>query len=142
MAGDLLGLMDALGIARAHLVGHAAGGLIGLALALAAPERLGRLVVVNGWATLDPYTARCFDVRLALLRDSGPEAYLRAQPIFLYPPDWISVHSDRLDAEAAAQLAEFPGPETVEKRIAALRAFDFTAARPDRGAGARSCVRR
>ena len=127
MARDLLGLIDALGVARAHLVGHAAGGLIGLAFALIAPERLGKLVVINGWAKLDPYTARCFDVRLALLRDSGPEAYLRAQPIFLYPPDWISVHSDRLDAEAAAHLADFPGPEAVEKRIAALRAFDFTA---------------
>jgi aminoacrylate hydrolase len=124
MAGDVGELMDALDIGRAHLVGHAAGGLIGLALALARPERLDRLVVFNGWATLDPYTARCFDVRLALLRDSGPRAYLRAQPIFLYPPDWVSVHSERLDAEAEAQLADFPGAATVEKRVAALRAFD------------------
>ena len=62
MARDLLGLMDALGVARAHLVGHAAGGFIGLAFALIAPERLGKLVVVNGWAKLDPYIARCFDV--------------------------------------------------------------------------------
>jgi aminoacrylate hydrolase len=123
MARDLIALMDALGIARAHLVGHAAGGLIGLALGLIAPERLGRLVVVNGWAALDPYTARCFDVRLSLLRDSGPEAFLRAQPIFLYPPDWTSVHSERLDREAALQLADFPGAATVEKRIAALRAW-------------------
>jgi aminoacrylate hydrolase len=127
MADDVIGLMDALGIERAHLVGHAAGGLIGLALALGAPKRLGKLVVINGWAELDPYTARCFDVRLALLRDSGPEAYLRAQPIFLYPPDWTSVHSDRLDAEAAAHLAGFPDPAVVEQRIAALRSFDVSA---------------
>jgi aminoacrylate hydrolase len=98
-----------------------------MALALAAPERLGRLVVVNGWARLDPYTERCFEVRLALLRDSGPEAYLRAQPIFLYPPDWISTHSDRLDAEAAGHLADFPGRAAVEARIGALRGFDIGA---------------
>jgi aminoacrylate hydrolase len=124
MASDVLALMDALGIGRAHFLGHALGGLIGLALARAAPERLDKLVVVNGWARLDPYTERCFDVRLALLRDSGPEAYVRAQPIFLYPPDWTSVHSDRLDAEAAEQLAHFQGREILEKRIAALRAWN------------------
>lgn len=123
MAADLLALMDALGVGRAHILGHALGGMIGLVLARAAPERVDRLVVVNGWAVLDPYTARCFDTRLALLRGSGAEAYLRAQPIFLFPPDWISVHSDRLDAEAAEHLAHFPGHAIVEKRIAAVRAW-------------------
>ena len=124
MAQDLLDLADTLGIARAHILGHAAGGLIGLAFALIAPERLEKLVVFNGWARLDPYTARCFDVRLALLRDSGAEIYVRAQPIFLYPPDWISVHSERLDREAEVQLAHFPAAETVAKRFAAVRAFE------------------
>jgi len=126
MARDLLALMDELGVERAHLLGHAAGGLIGLALALLAPERIDKLVVFNGWASLDPYTRRCFDVRLAMLRDSGPEIYFRAQPIFLYPPDWISVHSDRLDREAEVQLSHFPGADTVAKRIAAVREFDLS----------------
>lgn len=125
MARDVLALMDALDVRRAHFLGHAAGGLIGLALAAMAPERVGKLVVVNGWARLDPYTGRCFDARLALLRGSGPEAFVRAQPIFLYPPDWISRESGRLDAEAAKQLEDFPGAETVEKRIAAVRSFDL-----------------
>ena len=58
------------------------------------------------------------------MRDSGPRAYLRAQPIFLYPPEWISVHSAQLDEEAEGQLADFPGAGTVEKRIAAARAWD------------------
>ena len=124
MAQDVLDLMDAIGVQRAHLLGHAAGGLIGLALALLAPERVDRLVVFNGWARLDPYTARCFDVRLAVLRDSGAETYIRAQPIFLYPPDWIMVHSEALDAEAAAQLVHFPGAANIEKRIAAVRNFE------------------
>lgn len=125
MAQDVLGLMDELGLARVHFLGHALGGLIGLALAARAPERVAKLVVVNGWASLDPYTARCFDVRLALLRDSGPEMYLRAQPIFLYPPDWISITSDQLDQEAVRQLAEFPGEATVTKRVEALKEWDF-----------------
>jgi aminoacrylate hydrolase len=125
MAGDLLALMDALGIAQAHLLGHALGGMIGMAAALAAPERLGRLVVVNGWARLEPPTARCFDVRLSLLRDSGPEAFVRAQPIFLYPANWLALNAATIEADAAAQLSHFPGAEILEKRIAAARAFDI-----------------
>ncbi|MBV9931530.1 MAG: pyrimidine utilization protein D [Alphaproteobacteria bacterium] len=130
MARDVLGLMDALGIGRARFLGHALGGLIGLALAEAAPERVDRLVVFNGWASLDAYTARCFDVRLALLRDSGAAMYLRAQPIFLYPPDWITVASDELDRLAAKQLEEFPGAAAVEKRVAAAREWDARARLP------------
>ena len=65
---DIRLLMDALGIEKASILGHAIGGMGGLHLALDAPERVDRLVVVNGWGRLDPYTARCFDARLALLR--------------------------------------------------------------------------
>ena len=125
-ADDMLALMDGLGIGRAHIIGHAAGGVAGLALALKAPERLDKLVVVNGWAKADPHFLRCFEARLALLRHAGVEAFLRAQPIFLYPAEWISIHSDELDAELPHQLAGFPGVATMEKRIAALAAFDVS----------------
>lgn len=125
-ADDILALMDAIEIPRAHIVGHAAGGVAGLALAVKAPERLDRLVVVNGWAKADPHFLRCFEVRLNLLRHVGVEAFLRAQPIFLYPATWISARTVELDAELAHQIADFPGVATMEKRIAALAAFDIT----------------
>lgn len=125
-ADDILLLMDALAIQRAHLIGHAAGGVAGLALALKAPKRLDRLVVVNGWAKADPHFLRCFEVRLNLLRHAGVEAFLRAQPIFLYPATWSSVRTAQLDAELPHQIADFPGVATMEKRIAALAAFDVT----------------
>ena len=125
-ADDILALMDELGLARAHLIGHAAGGVAGLALKLKAPERLGALVVVNGWIRPDPHFERCFDARLALLRNSGVEAYLRAQPIFLYPATWISQHHADLEAELPHQISAFPGAATMEKRIDALRRFDIS----------------
>jgi aminoacrylate hydrolase len=124
MAADVLALMDGLGIARAHFLGHAAGAAIGLTLALVAPDRLGGLVLVNGWSRPDPHFARCFDTRLALLRDSGPEAWVHAQPIFLYPASWASANAARLDSEEKVHLAHFPGAARVESRVAALRAFD------------------
>ena len=125
-ADDILALMDALAIPRAHLVGHAAGGVAALTLAVKAPERLDKIVVVNGWPKADPHFLRCFEVRLSLLRHVGVEAFLRAQPIFLYPATWISVRTAELDAELPHQMADFPGAATMEKRIAALPAFDLS----------------
>ena len=126
LAADIVALMDALGIGTAHLMGHAAGGVAGLALALAHPRRLQKLVVVNGWTKPDPHFLRCFAARLALLRDSGAEAFLRAQPIFLYPATWISEHHAALESDLPHHLADFPGRETLERRIAALAAFDVS----------------
>jgi aminoacrylate hydrolase len=118
MAADLLTLMDALQIETASFIGHALGGMIGIETALTT-GRIDKLVVVNGWRTLSPHTRRCFDARLDLLRDSGTAAYLRAQPLFLFPPDWIAANDAELVAEAERQRADFPGAATVEKRIAA-----------------------
>ena len=123
-ADDIVLLMDALEIERARIVGHAAGGVAALALARKASDRLGKVAIVNGWIKADAHFLRCFEARLALLRHAGAEAFLRAQPIFLYPAEWISAHSAAIDAELPHQMSAFPGAETMEKRIAALAAFD------------------
>lgn len=122
---DMRLLIETLGLPAPTIVGHAIGGMAAMALALAAPERVARLVVINGWARLDRHTGRCFDTRLTLLRDSGPVAYLHAQPLFLFPPQWISDHHDALLAEAAGQAAHFPAAAMIERRIAAARRFDI-----------------
>lgn len=125
LAADLFALMDGLGIARACVVGHALGGLAGMAAAYMDMDRIGKLVVVNGWVQLDPHTARCFDARLHILHGAGARAFVEAQPIFLYPAAWIAQNRALVDREIEAQLAHFPGVATVEKRIAAARAADF-----------------
>lgn len=125
MAQDLAELLDSQDLGEpAAFVGHALGGLIGIALAIAQPGRFSRLMIVNGWAALDPHTARCFDTRLALLRDSGPRAYLHAQPLFLFPPAYISEHDSALLRQEVDQLDHFPGVEAMEARIHAVRTYD------------------
>jgi pimeloyl-ACP methyl ester carboxylesterase len=47
LAGDLIALLDSLGIERAHLVGHSFGGTIALNAAAAAPDRVSSLTLVD-----------------------------------------------------------------------------------------------
>lgn len=124
MADEVAGLLDAAGIERAHFMGHALGGLVGLDLALRHPQRLERLVLVNAWDALDSQTARCFEARLHVLDAGGAAAYVKAQPIFLYPAAWLSANAERVDAEVAHGIAHFQGRENLLARIGALRAFD------------------
>jgi aminoacrylate hydrolase len=127
MAAEVATLLDELGVAKAHVVGHALGGLIGLQLALDHPTRLDRLVLVNAWAKTHPHTLRCFAARKSLLLDTGPDAYVRAQPLFLYPAAWLADRQAWLSEQDAAGIAHFPPIETVLRRIAAIEAFDLTA---------------
>ena len=112
--------MDATKTDKAHFVGHALGGLVGLDLAMRHPDRLRSLTVVNGWAAAHAHTKRCFDLRLMLLKHEGPAAYVRAQPIFLYPADWLAKNAERAAQEEAHGLAGFQGADTLRRRIAAL----------------------
>lgn len=125
MADDVIALANTLGIHRFGLVGHAAGAAIGLSIALRFPERLDRLVAINAWAAPDPHFLRCMELRVRLLRDSGVAAFVRAQPIFLYPARYVSENHARLDAEERHAIEHFQGAANVEARIGALGAFDI-----------------
>ncbi len=127
MADEVAGILDDAGIERAHFMGHALGGLVGLELAHRFPQRLVKLVLVNAWDALDSHTARCFEARLHVLEAGGPSAYVRAQPIFLYPAAWLSAHTEHVEAEVTHGIAHFQGRENLLARIAALRAFDMSA---------------
>jgi len=126
MADELAGLLNSLEINRCHLIGHALGGILGLHLAKRYPALLESLVVINGWTVLDSQTRRCFNVRQNLLLNSGVEAYVQAQPLFLYPADWLSAHADLLQQEQQHQVAHFQGMENLMNRLQALMASDLS----------------
>lgn len=124
MAAEVLPVLDAAGVADCHFVGHALGGLVGLALARSAPARLRSLTVVNAWAKVDLHTLRCFEARLSLLRYAGVRAYVRAQPIFLYPAMWLAANEALLAKEDDHGVAGFQGEPNLLRRVEALRHFD------------------
>jgi aminoacrylate hydrolase len=127
-AQDMLAILDGLDIARAHIVGHAAGGVAGLDLMGLAPERVASLTVVNGWAKADPYFKRCFEIRLALYEAGGAAAYLKAQPLFLYPAEWMSTRLDEIDRSTAAHVPGFQSEAALRARINALAGFELSEA--------------
>ncbi len=124
MADDVLEIAEQLGLTRFDFMGHALGGLIGLDLALRKPGMIGKLVLINAWSKADPHSGRCFDVRIELLEKSGVPAFVKAQPLFLYPAVWMSENAERLEAEERHAIDHFQGRTNILRRIAALRAFD------------------
>ncbi len=84
------------------------------------------LVSVNGWLRINAHTRRCFQVREQLLHSGGAQAWVEAQPLFLYPADWMAARAPRLEAEDALALAHFQGKNNLLRRLNALKRADFS----------------
>ena len=69
LGGDVIELMDRLGVRRASYCGLSLGGMVGVWLAINAPERIDRLVVICTSAHLPPASAWC--ERAATVRAAG-----------------------------------------------------------------------
>lgn len=78
LVGDLVGLLDALQIGRTHFVGLSMGGMLGQHFALAAPERLDRLVLVSTTSRIPPEAGALWDERIAVARTQGMQAHVES----------------------------------------------------------------
>jgi pimeloyl-ACP methyl ester carboxylesterase len=87
-ADQLKAVLDALGIARAHVVGYSMGGWMASALASFHPERIASLAI-GGWDVADGmYTPAgvwglpgiTYDILLAMMRDTRPELVVGRDP--------------------------------------------------------------
>jgi aminoacrylate hydrolase len=124
MAADVLRLMDKLGIASAHLVGHSTGGAIGQVIAQDHPERLHSLVLSATWGGRDAYFRRLFESRREILTGLGIDAYLRASVLMLAPPWWVRANDAALAAQHRQNAAAAAPVEVMASRIDAIVAFD------------------
>ncbi|MGB0126262.1 MAG: alpha/beta fold hydrolase [Rhodocyclaceae bacterium] len=73
MAEDVIGLLDALGVERTHLVGLSMGGMIAQHVALKAPGRLDRLVLAGTTSYYPPESQPAWDERLRIVSAQGVE---------------------------------------------------------------------
>jgi 3-oxoadipate enol-lactonase / 4-carboxymuconolactone decarboxylase len=75
LAQDALGVLDAAGVARAHVCGLSMGGMTALALAIEHPERVEKIIGANTSAQMSPDLMR---ERAALVRQKGMQAVIDA----------------------------------------------------------------
>lgn len=73
LANDALSLMDTLRINKASFVGISLGGMIGQALALAAPERIAKLVLADTTAGYPPEAQALWPERIRQIEAAGLE---------------------------------------------------------------------
>ena len=127
MADDALGVLDALGIARAHVVGASMGGMIAQRLAARAPKRVASLVSIMSSSGARGLPGPRSDVMALLMRrpPGKDEASLVAHSMRLvkliagpvYPPD-----EDDLRARLTRALRRANRPRGLMRQIAAVAA--------------------
>ena len=108
LAADARGLLEALEVERAHVVGYSLGSAIAQELALAAPERVATLVLYCTWARTDGFQRAVITGLSHPWRTGDVEAALGALGIAFSP--------QLLDSPEFGQLVEqllplFPGTE-------------------------------
>ena len=97
-AADLVGLLDALGVARAHLVGLSNGGVIAMYVAAEHPDRVSRLVVADTFACADAQMRAVLDAWLAALEAGGPVLRFDVATPWVWSRGLLAAHGDVLDA--------------------------------------------
>jgi len=120
----VLALMDARGITRASLVGHSYGASVVLALALRAPERVGRIVLYDAWvyAAQVPtffHLARAGGVGEVMFAAWYQERAEERLAIAFHDPAWVT--PERTD-HVLSMLAR---PGTTAAALAAVRGMRY-----------------
>jgi 3-oxoadipate enol-lactonase len=107
LVGDLTGLLDALKIECTHFVGLSMGGMLGQHFALAAPERLAKLVVVSSTSRIPPEAGVLWDERIAVARSQGMQAHVESTLARWFTPAYRDAHPDVM-ARIGALIADTP----------------------------------
>lgn len=106
---DVIAVLDAAAVTRAHIVGFSLGGMIAQALALQRPERVDRLVLLSAVAGRTAEERERVRVRLATLREKGVSAIMGASQDRWFTPEFVA-RNPNLVARRMQQLQENHAP--------------------------------
>jgi len=84
LADDAAGLLDALGVERAHIVGASMGGCIAQEFAISHPERTRSATIICSWPRVDPWLAELWEQWEALFAAQGPVAWARTTWLWVF----------------------------------------------------------
>lgn len=91
MADDVIGLLDAVGVERSHVLGVSMGAAIAQHAAIRHPERVASLVLFSPWAHTDEYLRRLFgDIWHFIYSTAEPEFAGKATLWWLLSPEFIN----------------------------------------------------
>lgn len=129
-AADVVALMDEVGIERAHIVGLSLGGTVGLAVGLAAPERVETIVCACARASATPAYGQAMGQRAELARTRGLEHVADVTLPKWFTDEFTESPSGREVVDAARRQIVGTGLEGYLHCIEALRAADLEPSLP------------
>ena len=97
LTADVIGLMDALSIKRAHFVGISMGGMTALFLAQRHGDRFDRIIAADCGPGSTPAGAQQWSERIELASSKGMGALADVTIPRWFPPDFVATKSPVLD---------------------------------------------
>jgi 3-oxoadipate enol-lactonase len=97
LIADAIGLMDAVGIRRAHWCGVSMGGATGMGAVQKHPDRFDRLAICDTPGQSTPQTAQQWEERIASAQKGGMPAQLDSTINRWFPPETVKANPKHLD---------------------------------------------
>jgi pimeloyl-ACP methyl ester carboxylesterase len=118
-AEDALALLDHLAVRRCHVAGHSLGGMIAQRLALDAPGRVDRLVLLStACGRTEEERGRVLE-RLAIVRDGVPGEHFRRSVGRWFSDEFQRTNPQVIERHAAQNMANDPAAYAAAYRVLA-----------------------